>query len=143
MLIRRTFSLTVAIGVLISGSLLAVPVAAQGATSTGQAASDVNDSSCFLRRQWTGNWKVASDSRTVYIRVSNGTYALSLGTATPLLQSAFAVLIDNSSTDSICGPLDLRLVVTDRVSGPIPLIVRKLTRLTDAEVAALPKKMRP
>jgi hypothetical protein len=120
-----------------------IPAAQAAQEGSAAAAQPPDSSSCFPRRQWTGSWKASPDSRTVYIRVSNDVYALTMSAPTPMLQSAFAVLIDRDSQDTVCSPLDLRLVVTDRISAPIPLIVNKLDKLSPTQVEALPKKLRP
>ena len=137
MLMRQMFSLMGVVAVFSLSGLSAVQAA------DGPAGPPARPSSCFLRRQWTGGWKATPDSKALYIRVSDAVYQVDLTVATPLLQSGFAVIIDKGSEDSICDPLDLRLVVTDRIGGPIPLIVSKLTKLTPDQVKALPKKERP
>ena len=47
-------------------------------------------------------------------------------------------------TSRICTPLDLQLTILDGPYGfPEPCIAQSITRLTDAEIAAIPKRDRP
>jgi hypothetical protein len=145
MSIQRAFFLTIGAGILVGGHWLATPIFAHAATSPSDqtASSDDKGSTCFLRSQWTGGWKVTPDSRTIYIAVSNQIYQLDLSMAHPLLQSPFAILINVSRSDAICSPLDFDLTITDHMGSKEWALVQKLRRLTPAQAAALPKQLRP
>jgi hypothetical protein len=98
---------------------------------------------CFLRRDWTGTWRVTPDARTMYIHVGRSVYRLDLAEAYPLLRSPWAILHDTDSSDTICTGIDFRLSVSDRNGAWQVPIVRKMTRLTPERAAALPKSLRP
>jgi hypothetical protein len=98
---------------------------------------------CFLRRNWTGTWKVTPDARTMYINVSGSIYRLDLAAAYPLLKSPWAVLRNVEANDAICRAIDFRFSVTDRIGNSATPIVKKLTLLSAAQAAALPKSLRP
>lgn len=115
---------------------LAAAVAADPAPGSGAAP-------CFFLKSWKGRWKTAPDSRAMYISVSHHVYRLDLAEAYPLLKSPWAVLVYRDSGSTICGPSDFRIVLSNQIGVRERIIVRKMTRLTPAEVAALPKKLRP
>ncbi len=119
------------------------PAWAEGSVSAGGGGAEEGGASCFFRQDWYGTWKTSPDSRSIYISASRQIYRLDLDTAYPLLQSRWAVLIDRDASNTICSAIDFRLVVIDRIGTNEPVIVRRLTRLTDAEAAALPKSLRP
>ena len=120
---------------------------AAAATTSSNDSTDLKGrdaTPCFLLRDWTGGWKATADSRTIYIRVSlQDIYQIELTTDYPLLQLPFATLVDISGDHLICNPIDLQLVVKDQGGNSQRLAVSKLTRLTRAQAAALPPKMRP
>lgn len=117
---------------------------AEGPGSTpGQAGEPPARTRCFLLREWSGLWKVTPDSRTMYIRAAGRVYRLDLATAYPLLKSPWAVVSYRDSSNTICSALDLRLVVTDRLGAFYQIIVKKMTLLTPAEAATLPKSLQP
>jgi hypothetical protein len=143
MSINRNFLLKVGLGMLLAAGSASPPAIAV-ASADQPASSDNNQPACFLRRDWDGGFRVTPDSKTVYIRVSHHwIYRLDLAAPSPLLQSAFAVLNNRGTNDSICSPLDFRLVVSDHTGAQEPSLVSKLTRLTDEEAKALPMKLRP
>jgi len=87
---------------------------------------------------------VTPDSKTVYISVSHHwIYRLDLAAPSPLLQSAFAVLNNRGTNDSICSPLDFQLVVSDHTGAQEPSIVTKAHPPDGCEAKALPKNLRP
>jgi hypothetical protein len=113
-----------------------------GATAIHTAAGPTS-APCFFLREWRGHWKTQADARAMYISVSRQVYRLDLAAAYPLLKSPWAVLEYRDSMSTICGPNGLRLVVSDRIGVKQRIIVTKVTRLTPAEVASLPKNLRP
>lgn len=145
MLIRRGMLLSLGLALLLGGSALGGAPAPVATADNRDAASEQNQgSTCFFRRDWDGHWTVTPDSRTIYIRVSHRwVYRLDLQAPDSLLQSSFAVLQDSGSNDSICGPLDFNLAVSDRTGVHEFPLVQRMTRLSSAEAAALPKKLRP
>ncbi len=102
------------------------------------------DSSCFAASQWNG-WKSPSPS-VIYLRVGvNDIYRLDLSYGSSELDEPDVHLISLlRGSDWICSPLDLQLAVADDSGGfREPLIVRSITRLTPAQIAAIPPKFRP
>jgi len=125
-------------------SVLTVWMAALGSLSSpSQATAGTAPTACFLRRDWTGAWRVTPDARTMYINVSGTIYRLDLEQSYPLLRSAWAVLHDRDSSDAICSAIDFRLSVSDRIGNWQAPIVRRMTRLTAEQAAALPQSLRP
>jgi hypothetical protein len=133
-------------GMLMLFALAAIgaPLAAGAADSSGSpTAQGVKPTPCFFRRDWDGGWKVTPDARTLYIRVSGAVYRLQLVKPYPLLKSPFAVLDNVDANDAICSPLDFKFSVTDRIGNWETPIVKRMTLLTAAQAAALPRKLRP
>ncbi len=117
---------------------------AQAGVSGGSAAVQTPGTErCFLRREWEGTWKTTPDSRTIYIGVADRIYRVDLDTAYPLLKSPWTVLSDADSNDAICNAIDFKLVLFDPIGIREAIIVRRVTLLTRAETAALPKSLRP
>jgi hypothetical protein len=131
---------------LIAGGLCAAPASRVFAETSAPA--DAQSSAharapCFFRREWKGGWKTTPDARTMYIRVSRSIYRLDLQASYPLLRDPWAVLGNKDSADTICGPLDFRLTVSNQAGIKQWPLVKRMTRLSPAEAAALPKKLRP
>lgn len=119
--------------------LLAAPALAQPPKPAAQ-------NECFFVSQFQ-NWKPGGDDKTMYIRVGlSRFYRLDLAASCPNMRYPDARLINNFRTSSICSPLDWDMRVSQGV-GPgsmaMPCMVKKMTRLSPAEVAALPKKQKP
>jgi hypothetical protein len=116
---------------------------------------------CFFITQWHG-WKAPSPD-VLYLGVNaNDVYKVDLSAGSSMLQSPGVHLVSHvRGSDSICSAIDLQLAVSDDVGSPgglgrglrdgfsggggitEPLIASKLTKLTPAEVAAIPKQFRP
>ena len=102
------------------------------------------DQDCFFSTQFQ-SWR-APDSSTIYIRVTpDRYYRLDLAGQCSRLKSPQAHLITNSRGKStICSPLDWDLKVSQPNDGAEEqCIVRSMTRLDPAQVAAIPKPFRP
>ncbi len=99
---------------------------------------------CFAVRNWEG-WTATPDARSIYIRVfAKGVYRLDLSAPCHALQWADAHLVDMLHADYVCSPNDMLLQVTDGTrSVSMPIIVTRITALTEAEVKALPTKLQP
>jgi len=140
------------------GGLLA-GVAAALIAAPAFAATDNPRTPCFYITQWQG-WK-APDANTIYLGVNmHDVYRVDLSAGSPQLLWPDAHLISEvRGSNSICSAIDLQLSVAENNgSGAngfglrgigagagfrVPLIARKLTKLTPAEIAAIPKKYRP
>jgi hypothetical protein len=86
---------------------------------------------------------VTPDARTIYIPVAKQVYRLDLQSSYRGLLDPWAILSNKGSVDTICSPRDFDLTVTNRIGALQKPIVREVTRLTPADVAALPRKLRP
>ena len=99
---------------------------------------------CFSTTQFE-NWR-AADARTIYIRVrGNHFYRLAMGgeCSAALLPSAQLVTVFRGS-NLVCSALDWDLKVRPGLHEiPEPCVVKTMTELSPAEVAALPVKARP
>jgi hypothetical protein len=120
------------------------PAPAKSSGATSKAAPAQNQ--CFLITQFE-DWR-APDDKTMYIRVNlNEYFRIGMSGECPELTYPDPHLITVwRGTNEACGPLDWDLKVADGV-GPgsfaVPCIVKSQTRLTAAEVAAIPKKYKP
>jgi len=130
---------------LVAALALSAPVRAQpapGAVSKPATA----ENQCFPISQFE-NWR-APDDKTMYLRVNlNEYYRIDMSGECSELTAPDAHLITVwRGSSEVCGPLDWDLKVADG-SGPgsfaVPCIVKGQTRLTPAEVAAIPKKFKP
>jgi len=98
---------------------------------------------CFFNSQFE-NWK-AANPRTIYISVRpNRIYRLDLTAACPLLLGVDPRLLTVSRTISVCTPTDWDIRVSEGAHGPSePCIVKAMSELSPAQVAALPLKDKP
>lgn len=123
--------------ILAVAALMAVPAMAQPAKS------------CFYMRDFQ-NWK-APDGKTLYIRVnSNNFYRLDLvADCSMLRQPGIHLITKTRGSDNVCDALDWDLSVSDstgfnRMGGARQAcIVKKMTALSDADVAAIQPKFKP
>ena len=115
------------------------------ASAVAQPATPVsNANQCFTANQFE-NWR-AADARTIYIRVrGNHYYRLDLGgECSELLAPEPRLLTTFRGSNLICSALDWDLKVSAGLNGTVePCIVKMMTMLSPAEVAALPKKTKP
>jgi hypothetical protein len=92
-----------------------------------------------------GNWR-AQDVRTINFRVRSGkVIRLGLGSECYPLRSPTARLVTNfGSSNTVCSPLDWNLQVSEAIGSPaVPCIVKTMTQLSPAEIAALSAKAKP
>ena len=121
---------------LCSLGLAIAPASAQPAATRGPQCLFVNE---------LGNWR-AQDTRTINFRVRGDRYIrLGLGNECYPLRSATARLVtDFGSSNTVCSPLDWKLRVSEAIGSPaIPCIVKTMTQVSPADIAALPAKARP
>ena len=112
------------------------------AASPGAAASD-HPRSCFFVNQWRG-WKSPKPD-VLYLGVNlHDVYKVQLSSDESQLSWPDAHLIFLvRGSDSVCGPLDLDLSVSDGHGLRVPLIATSVVKLTPDEVAQIPPKFRP
>jgi Family of unknown function (DUF6491) len=129
-------------------SVAAVVLGAAFLTAPSFAQPAAPKDTCFSMTQFE-NWK-APDAKTIYIRVNmNRYYRLGLaGTCSELTWPQSHLITHTRGPDMVCGPLDWNLSVSDS-TGPMghgfaePCIVKTMTELSPAQVAAIPKKFKP
>ena len=112
-------------------------------TSAALAAPPAPDQ-CFYNGDYQGFRAI--DAHSFYIRVGvRDIYRVDLEGACPVLTEADAHLVTvQRGGDRICGPLDWDLRVVEPFSNiSVACIVKRQTRLTPAEIAALPKASLP
>jgi hypothetical protein len=140
---RKFITTAVVIGSLaLAGSGL-VNAQAPGASGANTAAASKRPSQCFQSNDWRG-WR-AADEKTVYFNVNlHEIYKVQMANACPELLDPTAHLVNIVRGSSmICSPVDLDLKVADDMGFSTPCIVDKITPMTPAEAAAIPKKFRP
>lgn len=133
MAIRNWISACICVSGLIAAPALAQP-----------AAPPSHRNQCFFVSQFE-NWR-APDKRTINIRVQGNHYfRLDLGNECYPLRSGSARLITTfRGSNTICSPLDWDLRVSEGIGSPSqPCIVKAMTELSPAEIAALPPKAKP
>ncbi len=121
-----------------SGSALLLAIAAAAAQPASHGVQ------CFSSTQ-VENWR-APDTRTIYIRVrSNRYFRLDLAAECSTLRAPGAQLITTfGGSDMVCSALDWDLKVSAGLDSAVePCLVKTMTQLAPAEVAALPKNARP
>lgn len=113
------------------------------ATLPAHATTETNDA-CFRSQDWAG-WSTPGDANVLLLRVNkNDIYRVELSPGVKVRRDSFNVLVSRNRGGSwICRPIDLDLVVSDRVGGQQPLIARTLRKLSAAEIAAIPAKDLP
>lgn len=116
----------------------AIPAQAAFAATTG------NQSTCIdMRRQ--ASWK-AADEKTLYIvQNKSSVYAVEFANGCPRMDSPFAKFIDvqRSGSSWICTPIDLDIRVSETPGFSTACLATGIRQLTPAEIAALPKKIKP
>lgn len=123
---------------------LGILLAAQSAALAQQSPAAKPKQECFFLRQFE-NWKSSADERTLYIRVGlNRFYRLGLAARCIDASQPDVALVSKFRSDSVCSPLDFDFKVRRSGIGiTTPCIVRSMTPMTPAEVAALPPKEKP
>ena len=98
---------------------------------------------CFRSHDWEG-WKASPDSKSIYIRVGiSKFYRIDFSDSCPTLNAPNAHLVTQSVNDLVCSPIELDLKVVDSPGFAVPCIVSAITPMSPADVAALPKKLKP
>lgn len=99
---------------------------------------------CFFITQWQG-WKSPSPDVVYLGIIPHQVYRLDLSYGVPALQwpdMHLLSIVHNPA--SVCSAIELQLYVSDSHNDfRMPLIGRKLTKLTPEEVAAIPRKYLP
>jgi hypothetical protein len=130
---------------LLTTALLAVtaPAYAASAPAGGKDAPAKPARTCFALSDWD-NWS-APDRDTLYLKVRNrDVYQVDLHRGTSMLTSPGVHLVSIvRGVDTVCGPLDLDLRVSDGFGMAMPIMAKSITKLTPEQIAAIPKKDRP
>jgi hypothetical protein len=114
-----------------------VPAAASAQQSTPQK------NACFFIHNWDG-WRITRDGKTMYIRTTPKAYYRVdfVGQCRELTRPG-SHPITSSHTQTVCSALDLDIQASNGSGFTTPCFVDKLTQLSSAEVAALPKQLTP
>ena len=118
-------------------------LATGAALAQAPAAAPKND--CFFVRQFE-NWKPGGNDQTIYIRVSNNRYyRLATAHRCSALSDIDPVMVNKFRSDTICSPLDFDMKIKRNGVPDIATScsIKTMTRMTPAEVAALPAKQKP
>lgn len=116
-----------------------------GPAASGADAPPAERPHCFSMPQQL-DWRKGADNKTLYFRTDvNRVYRFDLANACAMLDTLDPRLVLAARTGGlVCSALDLDIRVSDGFIGPAePCEPRAMTELTPAEVAALPKSMRP
>lgn len=125
---------------ILAGGLTAL---ALGAAAQAPVRAQETHNTCFYPPQWDGGWK-SPDDRTIFIRVSgHQIFRLDLAAACPDLSVPSSHLIVHYTSSSICRAIDWDLKVSQGGGIASPCIVKSMTLLSPAQVAALPKTALP
>lgn len=117
-------------------------VSVPGVDTAATAATAATAGACF-RRSDVRNHTVGGPN-TLYLDVAGrAVYRVEMSNAclTSAVSSDPLILQNHSGGQTVCKPLDLDITVS--AAGPSRCIVSSISKLSPAEVAALPKKMRP
>ena len=116
---------------------------ASGGMAPARADAPPSTRSCFFANQWQ-SWRSPSPD-VILIRVNlHDVYRLQLTGDAPELSYPDVHLVSKfHGSNTVCGPLDLQLEISDGHGFRVPIIVRSMTKLTPEEAAAIPPKFRP
>ena len=128
------------------GLAISAPLALGGAAAAQDAAAAKPAKparQCFYLSDWRG-WS-APNKDTLYLKVrGKDVYKVDLAYGSNQLTWPGTHLVSVvRGVDSVCGPLDLDLSVSDGFGMAIPIRAKTITKLTPDQIAALPKKDRP
>ncbi len=128
---------------IVAGAAMAAATALASPALAADAAKPAANDSCFFSSSWQG-WHAPND-KTIYLRINvRDIYRVDLSSGSSLLTWPGARLVNvEHGSDSICSPLDLNLTVADQGGARDFVIAKSITKLTPAEVAAIPKKDLP
>ncbi len=122
-------------------ALAIAALSASFATAASAAPGETPQRSCFHSLDWEG-WTASSDGDALYLRVGRrDVYRVGLTPGSRARKDHDDFLINQlRGSRWICAPLDLDLMVSNRMGFQVPLIARSLRKLTPEEIAALPPK---
>lgn len=131
---------------MIQAGLLSAALLAAAAPALADPAADAKPRparQCFSLSDWD-NWS-APDRDTLYLKVRNrDVYQVDLSHGTNLLTSPGVHLVSiQRGVDTVCGPLDLDLRVSDGFGMAMPIMAKSIVKLTPEQIAAIPKEQRP
>ncbi len=114
----------------------------RSASASDMAVNASDTSACFRTSQMRNHTVV--DDRTIYVDGGNGIYKVTTGNAcfSAAGPSDPLVIKTPGGSGMVCKPIDLDLAVS-RSGFVSPCIISGIVRMTPAEVAALPPKLKP
>jgi hypothetical protein len=126
-------------GLVLAAGVIAVPAIA----SSASPAKSSDSGPCFFVSQWTSS--SALDDKTLLLRVNHrDVYKVGVTGGAKELNYPGTFLVSQNHGNTICSHLDLQLSTSDSNSHiKTPLIANSLVKLTEAEIAQIPKKDLP
>ncbi|WP_304169534.1 DUF6491 family protein [Phenylobacterium aquaticum] len=122
-------------------TLLTGVLAAGALITLGGAGPAPARQACFWTSQADGF--TAPDDHTVFVRVGvREVYRLDLMGACPNIQWNNGIGLESRPGSSICSAMEAT-IISHGPTGPERCAVSQMSRLTPAEIAALPKRSRP
>lgn len=122
--------------------VLAVAALAGCAPMAPPAAAADGSRQCFFTRQ--ANGFAAVSERLVNVRVGvNEVWQLELAGTCLDIDWASRIALTSRGSSTICEGYDALIIAPSPVGGPQRCLVRNVRKLTEAEIAALPKGGRP
>jgi len=126
-------------------ALVGATALAAGAGSSAQTAASPPAAPCFDYSDLRGH-TFSPDDKLIYLNIA-GREVFALDVGGTCLGGATSsdplVIVRRGGGPSVCRPLDLDISVRGGGGFPRQCIVRSIRRLTPAEAAALPPKVRP
>lgn len=133
-----------ALTVTLAAALGTTLLAAGAAAAKSPPEPGLTQDQCFRTDQIQSH-KIA-DGRTILLKVQGkGVYRLTTAGLCAVASGPQETLVTSTVGDSgrVCRPIDLDLKILRPGGATSPCIIQSITRMTDAEVAALPAKKRP
>lgn len=137
-----TFACLVAVGALSGAAGPASQAASAPPGVNASALTSTGDGACFYRRDIRNH--TVGDAHTLYLDIAGREVwrvQMSNGCLVSAVSSDPIIIRNRAGGQSVCKPIDLDIAVA--AGGESRCIVSGISRLTPAEVAALPKKTRP
>jgi len=113
---------------------------AEPQVGAGDGAKASGKTDCFFNRS-VSNYTAKSDE-VLYVRAGRDVYRMDMFGRCLDMDNGLSLALDSSPTGSICNAQDVRVIVPSSM-GTQRCPVKAITKLTPAEVAALPKGDKP
>ncbi len=128
------------LAVVLGSAALLTGAAGLAQAETGKAPKASGKTDCFFNSS-VSNYTAKSDE-VLYVRAGRDVYRLDMFGRCLDMDHGLSLALDSSPTGSICNAQDVRVIVPSSM-GVQRCPVKTITKLTPAEVAALPKGDKP